>query len=316
MEAKFVAKSVAACLFLTCVVGTVGRPCTAKLREYSIDVKGSPCQGGDCRQCTWAITAPVKPVKHPEGTGCLISKSHKGYRNCAANPSFGCIGQCMECNGKCMNYSSMVEQYLGKDSPCTEEIDQIGCCTVLHMRQDDYCLNGGILLCKDDKKEPICTCPVGWTESRCDKRMFENVICKCFKTDITLNSFCGINDMYRCDDDDRPENWTECRQNRCVCKKSEVHHSTKSLPECTSNVLLPEASPVKDSVVVACASSLFPAIIAAAAASVVSVALTLLSICLCRLRARRKKKYASDGNVCWTRNRTDVERTRGLELVC
>ncbi|KAH3810479.1 neurogenic locus notch homolog protein 1-like [Dreissena polymorpha] len=236
------AKIVALCVFLTCVVETVGRPCAAKLTEYSIDVKGSSCQGGDCR-CTWAINASVKPVKHHEGTDCLISKSHKGYRNCAANPNFGCIGQCIECNGKCMNYSSMVEQYLGKDSPCTEEMDPIGCCTVLHMRQDDYCLNGGKLLCEDDKKEPICTCPVGWTGSRCESRMIENVTCKCFKTDITWNSFCGKNDMYNCTDDDRPENWTECRQNRCVCEKSEVHHSKKSLPECSLkeiSVLPPE----------------------------------------------------------------------------
>ncbi|XP_052274066.1 uncharacterized protein LOC127874001 isoform X6 [Dreissena polymorpha] len=216
-------------------------PDTQGYIKYIIDVKESSCQGGDCRLCKWAINAPVKPVIHHDGSDCpKATKSHAGYRNCTAYPSLGCIGKCMDCNGTCMNYSSMV-RYLGEDSPCTEDKEIIECCTLLHMRPDDYCLNGGKLLCEDKNNQPYCSCPKGWIGSRCGSRMTENMTCKCFKTDIKWNSFCGENDMYSCTDDDRPENWIECRLNiegskfsRCVCEKSEVHHSTESLPECSS----------------------------------------------------------------------------------
>ncbi|KAH3801339.1 hypothetical protein DPMN_154987 [Dreissena polymorpha] len=213
-------------------------PDTPEYIKYSIDVKGSLCKGVNCRQCKLTINASVGALKHSEGNHCQLYKYHTGYRDCAANSSLGCIGQCMDCNGTCRNYSSMV-QYLGKQSPCTEDIDTIKCCKLLHMLPDNNCRNGGNLLCEDDMNKPKCTCPVGWTEDTCETRINENVTCKCFKTDITWNSFCGENDMYNCTDDDRPENWTECRHtiervtfSRCVCEKSEVHHSTTSLQEC------------------------------------------------------------------------------------
>ncbi|XP_052243036.1 neurogenic locus notch homolog protein 1-like isoform X4 [Dreissena polymorpha] len=217
---------------------TLTGPDTQEKIEYSINVKRSSCQGVYCRQCNLTINASVKPVKHHEGNDCQRYYSHTGYRDCAANSSFGCIGKCMDCNGTCRNYSSMV-QYLGKQSPCTEDIETIKCCTLLHMLPDNYCRNGGNLSCEGDMNKPKCTCPVGWTGDICETRMNETVTCKCFKTEITWNSFCGENDMYNCTDDDRPENWTECRHtiervtfSRCVCEKSEVHHSTTSLQEC------------------------------------------------------------------------------------
>ncbi|KAH3848603.1 uncharacterized protein LOC127874886 [Dreissena polymorpha] len=213
--------------------------------KYSIDVKGSPCKGVNCRKCKLTVNASVGALKHTEGNDCRRYKFHTGYHNCTANPNWGCIGKCMNCSGACWNYSSMVEN-LGKQSPCTEDIDTIKCCTLLHMRPENHCRNRGKLFCEDHRQEPKCTCPVGWTGDTCETRMNETVTCKCFKTDITWNSFCGKNDMYNCTDDDRPKNWKKCRHNiervtfsRCVCKKSEVHHSTKFLPECSQEILQP-----------------------------------------------------------------------------
>ncbi|XP_052219861.1 neurogenic locus notch homolog protein 1-like isoform X5 [Dreissena polymorpha] len=197
--------------------------------KYCIDVKGSPCKGFDCRQCKLTINATVGALQRSEGPDCSRTKGHKGYRNCADNPSWDCIGQCMDCygNGTCLDYNSMT-QHLGNQSPCTTEAEKIMCCTLLHMLPDDHCRNGGKLFCEGDTYATNCTCPVGWTGETCETRMNETVTCKCFKTDIPWTSFCGENDMYNCTDDGRPENWTECRQtiegvtfSRCACEKSE-----------------------------------------------------------------------------------------------
>ncbi|XP_052219873.1 uncharacterized protein LOC127837082 isoform X16 [Dreissena polymorpha] len=133
--------------------------------------------GDIMKQCKLTINATVGALQRSEGPDCSRTKGHKGYRNCADNPSWACIGQCMDCygNGTCLDYNSMT-QHLGNQSPCTTEAEKIMCCTLLHMRPDDQCRNGGKLFCEGgegDTYAPKCTCLVGWTGETCKDRMNE-----------------------------------------------------------------------------------------------------------------------------------------------
>ncbi|XP_052215542.1 uncharacterized protein LOC127834027 [Dreissena polymorpha] len=297
------AKLVAVCVFLTCVVGTVGRPCAANLREY-VYVRYGQYQELQCcdldnaelldtlwykydeESQSWELLEPERSdILFLERNATIAFKhvdfSDTGRFKCArtAGNSVQPDDSSTEFDVKVVACDQLARgPFPIAPLPCGVTSANVGdhvtipCTGYFGCDQDDDRFVTWFMKAKASDNS-------SWVQvSAADDRITQTQI---DSHDGVLASNLTVSNV------EARDTWLEF-----MC----ILYSTQYI-EGQSKVFT-SIHIVKDCVTVSCAPIPLPVfIIPAVAASVVAVAVTLLTICLCRLKAKRKLKYASHGNV-------------------
>ncbi|XP_052219119.1 uncharacterized protein LOC127836514 [Dreissena polymorpha] len=299
MEAKLVAVGA----FLTCVVGTVGRPCAANLREY-VYVRYGQYQELQCcdldnaelldtlwykydeESQSWELLEPERSDILFLERNSTIAFKHVDFSDTGRLKCTRTAGNSVQPDDSGTEFDIKVVacDQLARGPfpiaplPCGVTSAKVGdhvtipCTGYFGCDQDDVRIVTWFMKAKASDNS-------SWEQvSAADDRITQTQI---DSHDGVLASNLTVSNVEALD--------TELE---FMC----ILYSTQYI-ECQSKVFT-SLDVVKDCATVMCGSIPLPVIlIPAAAALVVAVTVTFLTICLCRLKARRKLKYSSDGNV-------------------
>lgn len=190
--------------------------------EYRIDNK-APCYGPVCISCTMYVKGPVTVVL--DAMECKPEDEPK-----VKNAS------CFLCGDECKSFETMEEanEKANKGAPamrCSNFPVKVGCCVLVIMgNMGEYCGHSGYYYCNKELL-PVCQCPAGKTGPRCEQSYTQQVLCKCYKSNLFFSDQEGILD---CNSANRTAESTECHMyihdHNCLCTPLNTSSSEPACP--------------------------------------------------------------------------------------